>query len=101
MYTESYTHKRQPFDLNFYQEVGGDATALDLILNTATDSNGDPEEAIYDLNEDGDVDKNDLQALIDFARGLHTAEFPALNQERGSWKLGDLSQFRAGRCTKR
>ena len=79
--TESNTDRRQGFDKGFATFVGGDSTALDLILDTS--------DTTYDLNEDGSVNSTDLQTLIDFARGLPTANYPYLDVARGTWKLGD------------
>jgi hypothetical protein len=81
LYSETYTDKRQGFDVDFVSAVGGSSTVLDLIL--------DPDDTTYDLDEDEDVDSDDLQALVDFTRGLTDAEFPTLNIERGEWRLGD------------
>ena len=69
------------FDKGFATFVGGDSTALGLILDTG--------DTTYDLNEDGSVNSTDLQTLIDFARGLPTANYPYLDVARGTWKLGD------------
>ena len=79
--TESNTDRRQGFDKGFATFVGGDSTALGLILDTS--------DTTYDLNEDGSVNSTDLQTLIDFARGLPTANYPYLDVARGTWKLGD------------
>ena len=91
MYTESVNDKRQGFDLDFVTDVGADATALDLILDTTVDPS-DPSCALdqtYDLNDDCAVDDQDLQALVDFARGLSSSTFRYLDTARGTWKLGD------------
>ena len=79
--TESNTDRRQGFDKGFTTFVGGNSTALDLILDSS--------DTTYDLNEDGSVNSTDLQTLIDFARGLPTANYPYLDVARGTWKLGD------------
>lgn len=84
--SESTVDKRQGFDVDFVTAVGGNSTALNLILNTSATCTTEP---IYDLDEDCDVDSDDLQALVDFARGLSTAEFPEIDKQRGTWKLGD------------
>ena len=64
---------------------------LNLILDTSANSSNPscPVTKLYDLDEDCNIDDDDLQALIDFARGLPSAQFPFINRERGSWKLGN------------
>ncbi|MEC7984133.1 MAG: hypothetical protein VX278_03145 [Myxococcota bacterium] len=84
--SESNNDRRQGFDLDFVTAIGGNSTALDLILNTSATCSA---YSIYDLDEDCDADSDDLQALVDFARGLPEAEFPEINTQRGTWKLGD------------
>ena len=79
--SESYSDRRQGFDKGFTTFVGADSTALGLILDTS--------DTTYDLDGDGSITSSDLQSLIDFARGLPTAEYPHLDTLRGSWKLGD------------
>lgn len=79
--TESNSDRRQGFDKGFTTFVGGNSTALDLILDSS--------DTTYDLNEDGSVNSADLQTLIDFARGLPTSNYPYLDVARGTWKLGD------------
>ena len=88
---ESTTDKRQGFDIDFVTGVGTDSTALDLILDTTIDPDDSScaDDQSYDLNDDCQVDDQDLQALVDFARGLPEAEFRYLGEERGNWKLGD------------
>ncbi len=91
LYSESYDDKRQGFDLDFVTSIGADATALDLILDTTVDPDDSScaDDQSYDLNDDCQVDDQDLQALVDFARGLPEATFRYIDQERGTWKLGD------------
>lgn len=79
--TESNTDRRQGFDKGFATFVGGNTTTMSMILDTS--------DTMYDLNQDGSVDSDDVQSLIDFARGLPTASYPHLDTLRGSWKLGD------------
>lgn len=91
MYSESVNDRRQGFDVDFVSAVGSDATALDLILDT-TVSSTDPscsQDQTYDLNDDCVVDDQDLQELVDFARGYSSSTFRYIDQTRGSWKLGD------------
>ncbi len=91
MYSESVNDKRQGFDLDFVTDVGADSTALDLILDTTPDPDDAScaDDQTYDLNDDCQVDDQDLQALVDFVRGLNEAEFRYLGEERGTWRLGD------------
>jgi hypothetical protein len=91
MYSESVNDKRQGFDLDFVTDIGADSAALDLILDTTPDPDDAScaDDQSYDLNDDCQVDDQDLQALVDFVRGLNEAEFRYLDQERGTWRLGD------------
>jgi len=91
MYSESINDKRQGFDLDFVTNIGADSAALDLILDTTPDPDDAScaDDQSYDLNDDCQVDDQDLQALVDFVRGLNEAEFRYLEQERGTWRLGD------------
>ena len=61
---------------------------LDTYLDTST--------LAHDFDQDDDVDTDDLQYLIDFTRGLPTATFRYLDQERGYWKLGGFSTRNPG-----
>lgn len=89
--SESNVDRRQGLDRTFVSNVGNNSTLLDLILDTSpnTANPSCPVTGLYDLDEDCDVDADDLQALVDFARGLPEAQFPFINRERGSWKLGN------------
>jgi hypothetical protein len=83
---------RMGFDLEFVSSVGMNAGVLDQILDTEISTVTPPcgEDDAYDLtNDDCLVNMDDLQALVDFARGLPEAEFRYLDRVRGSWKLGD------------
>ncbi len=81
---------RMGFDRTFAQEVAADSTVLDLILDTSVDSTGCASDTSFDLSKDGClVDEDDLQALIDFARGYNNAEFRYMSETRGRWRLGD------------
>lgn len=88
---EANSARRIGFDYEFVQAVGASSLTLDLYLDTSLDLTNLPCAAddAYDLNDDCLVDSDDLQALVDFARGLPEAEFRYLEMERGSWKLGD------------
>jgi hypothetical protein len=91
LHSESVNDRRQGFDVGFVTAIGTDATALDLIMDT-TVSSTDPscaQNQSYDLNDDCQVDDQDLQALVDFARGYAQSTFRYIDQERGTWKLGD------------
>ena len=93
MSTESTDDRRQGFDIDFVSAGGGDATALSYVLDTTLDATNPPCGTgieTYDLDKDGClVDDDDLQAMVDFVRGLPEAEFKNLDEERGTWKLGD------------
>jgi len=43
----------------------------------------------WDFDGDESVTSDDLQTMLDFVRGLPSAEFHYLGEERGYWKLGD------------
>jgi hypothetical protein len=88
MSSESSTEKRQGLDREFVTAVSG-SSALSTILNTDSDSDGTPSEKAYDLYQDGEVNGNDLQALVDFIRGYPRAEYRYLGIEKGYWKLYD------------
>lgn len=81
--------RRIGFDLEFVVALTGTST-LDLYLDTAGTTFGDcNDDEPYDLNNDCGVNGDDLQALVDFARGLPDAQFKYLDLARGRWKLGD------------
>lgn len=91
---------RLGFDNEFARSVGGSASVLGSYLDTTVGSSAPcASNQAYDLDGDCYVDGDDLQTLIDFARGLPEAEFRyldlTLNEAyplagaRGSWKLGD------------
>ena len=89
------------FDYEFAQAVGASSSVLNRYLDTTVSSSAAPCAANRDYDLDGDciVDGDDLQKLVDFARGLPEARFKfhdlTLNEaypaagSRGSWKLGD------------
>ena len=92
MESEGSNDRRMGFDYEFATYVGADSTVLDTILDTTVSATDAPcaDDQAYDLTKDDCVvDTDDLQALIDFARGLPEAEFRYLDGERGRWKLGD------------
>jgi hypothetical protein len=80
---EADTDRRMGFDYDFVQAIN--STVLDFYLDTSETG----PEAAYDLNGDEVVTQDDLQSLVDFARGLPEAEFRYISMERGRWKLGD------------
>lgn len=90
---------RLGFDYEFSRTVGSSSSILGTYLDTSVGTAPCAANAAYDLDGDCLVDGDDLQALIDFARGLPEANFryidlslngayPAAGS-RGSWKLGD------------
>jgi len=92
---------RLGFDGEFARTVGASSGVLSRYLDTSVSGSTAPCAAnqAYDLDGDCIVDGDDLQTLIDFARGLPEARFryidltlnaayPAAGS-RGSWKLGD------------
>jgi hypothetical protein len=92
MNAEGDGDRRMGFDYEFVDAVGSSSSVLDTILDTEVSSTDAPcaEDDSYDLTKDDClVDEDDLQALVDFARGLPEAEFRYLEGERGRWKLGD------------
>ena len=91
VYNEGNDDHRMGFDYEFVEAVANNMGHLPYFLdNTDADSNGCADTTAYDLNKDGcDVDADDMQALVDFVRGLPSAEFRYLDQQRGYWKLGD------------
>ncbi|MDP2306852.1 MAG: PilC/PilY family type IV pilus protein [Pseudomonadota bacterium] len=89
--SEAALTRRIGFDYEFAQAVGSSPVTLDLYLDSALDPTNLPcgLDPAYDLNGDCLVDGDDLQSLVDFARGLPEAEFRYLDLARGTWKLGD------------
>jgi hypothetical protein len=81
---------RLGFDYDFAQAVGSSPAVLSTYFNTALGSVAPcAEDLAYDLDGDCRVDGDDLQVLVDFARGLPESEFRYLDMTRGPWKLGD------------
>ena len=82
---------RMDFDVTLVDEVARmESTYLPFFLDNADDdADGLPDDTTYDLNTDGAVDYQDLQTLVDFARGYHLSTFRYLDDTRGYWKLGD------------
>jgi len=90
---------RLGFDYEFARAVGSSASALDRYLDVTVGTAPCAADERYDLDGDCVVDGDDLQELIDFARGLPEAEFRFIDMSlaeaypaggaRGSWKLGD------------
>jgi hypothetical protein len=90
VYSEANSTHRMGFDAEFADALSGSVSVLDNFLDTSsTKAAGCSSSSDYDLNDDCLVDSDDMQALIDFARGLPTSTFRFLGEERGYWKLGD------------
>lgn len=91
MGSEAALTRRMGFDYEFAQAVGSSPVTLGLYLDSTLDPTNLPcgLDPAYDLNGDCLVDGDDLQSLVDFARGLPEAEFRYLDLARGTWKLGD------------
>ncbi len=87
----SRSARRMDFDVTLVDEVARvESILLPYFLdNSDTDADGLPDDTTYDLNTDGFVDYQDLQSLVDFARGYHLSTFRYLDESRGYWKLGD------------
>ena len=90
---------RLGFDYEFVRTVGSSPAVLSNYLDVTVGASPCAANDDYDLNGDCIVDGDDLQKLVDFARGLPEAQFrfidltlaeayPAAGS-RGSWKLGD------------
>ncbi len=79
------------FDYEFARAVGASSSVLSTYFDTSVSATTSPCAAndAYDLDGDCMVDGDDLQSLVDFARGLPDAEFRYIEMERGAWKLGD------------
>lgn len=90
MSTEADGDRRMGFDYEFVYAVGSDSTALDMILDTKSVINPPcADDQSFDYNDDCLVDDDDLQAVVDFTRGLPESTFRFFGTERGTWKLGD------------
>ncbi len=86
--TQYTTDRRLPLDHAFVTLVS--SSTLDLYLDTSTDSStGALTNDGYDLTQNGAIDTDDLQALVDFTRGLPTSTYRYIDAEHGTWKLGD------------
>ena len=83
IYSEARSDHRMGFDYEFVTSLVGYSAVLDNFLKV------DATDTAYDLNDDDAVDTDDMQALVNFARGLPSAAFRYLGSERGYWKLGD------------
>lgn len=103
LYSEANSYHRMGFDLEFVDAVDtitstSDPTFLDnFLLTTDSDSDGCPDNQAYNLegyDTDCAVDTDDLQAMVDFVRGLPTAEYRYLDTTHGYWKLGDSPHSR-------
>ncbi|MCB9761372.1 MAG: hypothetical protein H6739_16135 [Alphaproteobacteria bacterium] len=91
IYNEGLNYHRMGFDYEFVDALANNPTYLDYFLDT-TDSDGDgcADDLAFDFTKDGcTVDDEDMQALVDFVRGLPSSTFRYLDQTRGYWKLGD------------
>jgi hypothetical protein len=88
--SESSLTRRIGFDYEFAQAVGASPATLDRYVEYSTTTASDcTDDERYDLNDDCGVDGDDLQALVDFARGYRYSTFRYLDIARGTWKLGD------------
>ncbi len=91
MRSEAGSYSHMGFDADFVNAIRVYPTSLDNYLDTTVDPSN-PSCALnraYDLDEDCAVDADDLQALVDFVRGLPEARFRYVDMERGRWKLAD------------
>ncbi len=82
--TDGKSERRMDFDADMADSVVKlGTTFLDLFFDTS--------DSAYNLDKDsaGLVDEDDMQALVDFTRGLPTSEYRYIDQARGTWKLGD------------
>lgn len=103
LYVEATASHRMGFDLEFVDSVdtivsSSDPTFLDtFLLTTDADLDGCPDNQAYNLEgheTDCAVDSDDLQAMVDFVRGLPTSEYRYLDTTHGYWKLGDSPHSR-------
>lgn len=87
---EALSDKRMGLDADFVSALEADPGVMGLIMNMDV-GRAPPcaDDQAYDLTGDCLVDADDLQTMIDFARGLPEATFRYLDTERGRWKLGD------------
>jgi hypothetical protein len=80
---EGEEYHRMGLDADFVSAAASSTTLLDKFIDTTNSA--------YNLDLDADeiIDSDDLQALVDFTRGLPSAKFRYLDEEHGYWKLGD------------
>lgn len=90
MSSEASSDRRMGLDLEFVTNIATDEFAMLQILKMDA-SRAPPcaDDKSYDLNDDCMVNEDDLQAMVDFVRGLPEATYRYLDLERGTWKLGD------------
>ena len=87
--------RRLPFDADFVSAVGTSPVLGNFLDTTRTGTGwstciaGTSSPEAFDLDKDCDVDDDDMQAFVDFSRGLPTSTFRYLDLEHGTWKLQD------------
>lgn len=92
MKSEAQSTMAMGFDADFVSQVNAYAnTTLTYYLDDTVDAANSPcaQNKAYDLDGDCEVTADDMQALVDFVRGLPEAKFRYLDMERGRWKLAD------------
>ncbi len=90
MSDEASSDHRMGLDYEFVSNIKTDEFAMLQILKMdVTRAPPCADDQSYDLNDDCMVDEDDLQAMVDFVRGLPEATYRYIDMERGSWKLGD------------
>ncbi|MCB9741171.1 MAG: hypothetical protein H6740_00925 [Alphaproteobacteria bacterium] len=89
--TEGTNYHRMGFDYEFVDALANNPTYISYFLdNQDSDSDGCADDLAYDFTKDGcTVDADDMQALVDFVRGLPSSTYRYMDMERGYWKLGD------------
>lgn len=91
IYTEAVSDHRMGFDYEFVDAIANNPSYLTWFMDdTDADADGCADDLAFDLSKDGcDVDSGDMQALVDFVRGLPTSTYRYMDKTRGYWKLGD------------
>lgn len=90
MSSEGSSDKRHGLDLEFVTNIATDEFAMLQILKMdVTRAPPCADDQSFDFTDDCMVDEDDLQAMVDFVRGLPDATYRYMDMERGNWKLGD------------
>ncbi len=86
--TGDAAQRRLSFDEQMV-DVAGSQSLVSMILDDSVDGTGALVSPQYDLDRNNTVNSDDVQAMVDFTRGVATTKFRYLDLEHGRWKLQD------------